>query len=174
MLSLARDPVAFNISNFTYFGRAYWLRTAWRSAPWMGTQELGRRFLQGFPHASSSVWWQREFAPTVGYDPLALPFDAERGWERRTSGRFDALVMRSDIPDAAKDAALREWLPGIDVPAVRRVNENDVQAPPVLAERLKAFVRTQPEYVDRMLDLPAARHFWTPAQRAALRARWLG
>ena len=31
VVSLVCDPIAFNVSNFTYFGRAYWLRTDWRS-----------------------------------------------------------------------------------------------------------------------------------------------
>ena len=173
VLSMARDPIAFNISNFTYFGRAYWLRTCWRSARWIPGPELGRLFMERFPHESSSVWWSRDFAPTIGFDPLSSAFDAERGWTRRTSGRFDSLVMRADLDDGAKASAVRDWLGLESLPQIGRVNENDAQAPPELAARLRAFVRTQPAYVDRMLALPASRHLWTDAQRDALRARWL-
>ena len=30
-ISMVRDPIAFNVSNFTYFGRWYWLRHHWRT-----------------------------------------------------------------------------------------------------------------------------------------------
>jgi len=173
VVAMARDPIAFNISNFTYFGRAYWLRTRWRSARWMSEQELARRFFATFPHEASSVWWQREFAVSMGFDPLSEPFDTDVGFARRTSGRFDVLVLRTDLSDASKTAILRDWLPAAGIADVGRANPNDNQAPPELAERLRCAVRRNPDYVHRMLGLPAVRHFWTDAQRQAMAARWL-
>jgi len=168
VVSLVRDPVAFNISNFTYFGRAYWLRTHWRSARWMPEEELARRFFATFTHDASSVWWQRENAPTMGFNPLAEPFDTELGWKQRISGRFNTLILRTDLTDQAKSAALRTWLPGIDIVDVGRVNLNENQSPPELAQRLQSALTRNPEYVQRMLELPAARHFWSDAQRAGM------
>jgi len=166
VVSLVRDPVAFNISNFTYFGRAYWLRTHWRSARWMSEHELARRFFATFTHDASSVWWQREFAPTMGFNPLAEPFDTEAGWKRRISGRFDTLILRTDISDQQKTVALQTWLPGTGVADVGRANLNEDQSPPELAQRLRNVLARNPEYISRMLDLPAVRHFWSAAQRA--------
>ena len=174
VVSLVRDPVAFAISNFTYFGRAYWLRTAWRSAPWMPADELGRRFVGLMPAHAANAWWEHEYAPTVGFSPLAEPFDAGRGWVVRSSGRFDALVLRADLPDDRKTEALRGWLAGTSVPAVGRTNENSTQAPPVLAERLREFLRRERSFVERAMDQPMVRRFWTPAEQDAMRARWLG
>lgn len=168
VVSLVRDPIAFNISNFTYFGRAYWLRTHWRSARWMPEEELARRFFATFTHDASSVWWQREYAPTMGFNPLAEPFDTELGWKQRVSGRFNTLILRTDLGDQAKTAALRAWLPGIDIADIGRVNLNENQSPPELAQRLRSVVARNPEYIRRMLDLPAVRHFWSAVQRAKL------
>ncbi|MFM7051691.1 MAG: hypothetical protein ACKOYN_06115 [Planctomycetota bacterium] len=178
IVSIAREPIGFNISNFTYFGRAYWMRTCWRQAPFMEAEELWRRFRAGFPHASSSVWWTEEFSRTIGVDPLAEgAFDAERGWSRWTAGRFDALVLRADLDDAVKTEVLRGFL-GADlgprIAQVGRENLNDRQAPPVLAERLKRAVRMHGDYVDEMLALPAVQRMWSARGREALRARWLG
>jgi hypothetical protein len=170
VVSLVRDPIAFNISNFTYFGRAYWLRTHWRSARWMPEEELARRFFATFTHEASSVWWQREYAPTMGFNPLTEPFDTELGWKQRVSGRFNTLILRTDLTDQAKSAALRTWLPGIEIADVGRVNLNENQSPPELAQRLQSALTRNPEYVHRMLELPAARHFWSDAQRAAIAA----
>lgn len=176
IVSIAREPVGFNISNFTYFGRAYWMRTCWRRAPYLAPAELWRRFREGFPHASSSVWWKEEFARTVGVDPLAAgAFDAERGWSRYSAGRLDALVLRADLDDAAKTDALRTFLGaelGATIAPVGRENLNDTQAPPVLAERLKAAVHAHPDYLEEMLALPAVERMWTVQGRDALRRRW--
>jgi hypothetical protein len=168
VVSLVRDPIAFNVSNFTYFGRAYWLRTHWRSARWMPEEELARRFFSTFTHEASSVWWQREYAPTMGFDPLAEPFDTDMGWKRRISGRFDTLILRTDLGDQAMTAALRDWLPGVAIADVGRINLNEHQSPPELAQRLRSVVARHPEYVERMLELPAVRHFWSAAQRAGM------
>ena len=174
VISLVRDPIAYNISNFTYFGRAYWLRTCWRSAPWMSADELWSRFRRTLPLHAQDAWWRHEYSPTMGWDPLEEPFDAERGWSIRSVGRFEAMIMRADLPDSEKTGALRSWLPGVAIAEVVRENENDTQAPPVLAERLRERVRSCPEYVDRALALPMTQRFWTPRQREAMRERWLG
>ena len=172
-VSLVREPLGFNVSNFTYFGEEYWLRHHWHAARWMPAEQLAEIFFRTFPHSSSSVWWQREFAQTVGYDPLAQPFDTEAGWAMARSGRTRSLVMRVDVPDGRKTTLLREFLECPTVPEVRRENLNSVKAPSELGERLKAIIATRPDYVDRVLDLPAVRHFWSDAQRARMRATWL-
>ena len=172
-VSLVREPLGFNVSNFTYFGEEYWLRHHWNAARWMPAEQLAEIFFRTFPHAASSVWWQREFAQTVGYDPLKQPFDTEAGWAMARSGRTRSLIMRVDVPDARKTTLLREFLECPTVPDVQRENLNSVKAPSELGERLKAIIATRPDYVDRLLDLPAVRHFWSDAQRARMRATWL-
>jgi hypothetical protein len=172
-VSLVRDPLGFNISNFTYFGQQSWLRRHWHAARWMPAEQLAEIFFRTFPHAASSVWWQREFAQTVGYDPLKQPFDTEAGWAMARSGRTRSLIMRTDVPDERKTTLLREFLECPSVPEVRRENSNTGKAPSELGERLKAAIATRPDYVDRVLDLPAVRHFWSDAQRARMRATWL-
>lgn len=173
MVSVIREPIGFNLSNYTYFGRAYWMRTFWRSAPFLPTDRILRHFLDTFPHASSSLWWEHEFARTTGIDVGREAFDAERGWQRYQHGRFDCLVIRADITDSAKQDALRGWA-GFDVAAVERENANDTQAAPGVYNRLKEAIRDEPAYVERMLALPSMRTFYSDAQRMAIRDRWLG
>jgi hypothetical protein len=171
-VSLIREPIGFNVSNFTYFGRGYWLRTCWRSAPWMGSDELLRRFLSSFPHGASEAWWKHEFVPSTGIDPLSQPFDAERGWQVVRSGRFESLLIRADIPDDEKSRALRAFLGRDDVPTPERLNPNEEQSPPVLAARLRQAIRGCPEYVERLMEMPSVRHFWTDGQRRAIIDGW--
>jgi hypothetical protein len=59
-------------------------------------------------------------------------------------------------------------LPGIDIADVGRVNLNENQSPPELAQCLRSVVARHPEYVERMLGLPAAQHFWSAAQRTGM------
>lgn len=173
IVSVVRDPVAFNLSNYTYFGRAYWMRPFWRSAPWLPTARIARHFLATFPHESSSLWWTEEFARTTAIDPLAEGFDAERGWQRYRRGRFDCLVLRADIDDRAKTEALRAWT-GLEVAEVARENANDTQSAPGVYPRLQRAMSGHAAYVERMLALPASQVFFTAGQREALCARWLG
>jgi hypothetical protein len=172
-VSLIREPIGFNVSNFTYFGRGYWMRTCWRSAPWMPPEELYGMFERTFPHGAMDVWWRHEFAATTGLDPFGQPFDVARGWQVLKGERFGSLLIRTDVPDAEKTAAIRHFLGRSDVPEVARLNLNAEQAQPVLPERLRAEIRRRPDYVDRLLRLPAAMHFWDEAQRRAIRDRWL-
>jgi hypothetical protein len=172
IVSVVREPIGFNLSNYTYFGRAYWMRTFWRSAPWMGTDQLFAHFRSTFPHASPSVWWETEFAASTGIDPCTEGFDAERGWQRYRNARFDCLIVRADIPDAEKRAALREFT-GLEVAEVVRENANDSQSAPGVYERLRGAVAGDPGYVREMLDLPASRLFFTDAQRERIAERWL-
>ncbi len=171
IVSVVRDPIAFNLSNYTYFGRAYWMRTFWRSAPWIDTQQILRHFLETFPHESSSLWWQHEFARSTGINPVTEGFDTTRGAQRYQRGRFDCLVLRADLEDRLKHAALCEWT-GREVSSIERENPNDGQAAPGVYARLKQAIRNEHSYLDRMLDLPAVHAFYSKAQRDALRAAW--
>jgi hypothetical protein len=172
VVAVMRDPIAFNLSNYTYFGRAYWMRHFWRRAPWMSTASLFDHFRATFPHASSSLWWTHEFASTTGIDVFREGFDASRGWQRYQRGRFDCMVLRADLDDREKRSALAEWL-DCDVAPVERENANDQQAAPGVYERLKEAMRAEPAYIDAMLALPSAQTFFNAAQRDALRAKWL-
>ncbi len=171
-VSVFRDPIAFNLSNYTYFGRAYWMRTFWRRAPWMSTDRLLNHFLDTFAHESASLWWTHEFKATTGIDPLAEGFDAQRGWHRYRRGRFDCLVLRADLSDELKREAVEGFL-GVPLVPLQRENQNESQAAPGVYERLKSAIRSRPDYVERMMALPASRVFFTSAQRAALTDRWL-
>ncbi len=171
-VSVFRDPIAFNLSNYTYFGRAYWMRTTWRRAPWMSTEQLLSHFLGSFPHESASLWWTHEFQATTGIDPLTEGFDAERGWQRYRRGRFDCLLLRADLPDEVKREAVAGFL-GVSLGPLQRENQNESQAAPGVYERLRSAIRSRPDYVERMMALPASRAFFTPAQRSALTDRWL-
>jgi hypothetical protein len=172
MISLVREPIGFNLSNYTYFGRAYWMRSFWRSAPWRSTDWLMSHFMQTFPHDSSSLWWEHEFKATTGIDVLSLGFDAHQGWQRYSNNRFDCLVLRADLADPEKARVLSAWL-GVSELTLERENTNDSQAAPGVYERMKSSMGLHRDYVDRMLDLPASRVFFTPTQRAAIKDRWL-
>jgi hypothetical protein len=173
MVAVMRDPIAFNLSNYTCFGRAYWMRRFWRRAPWMPTAALLEHFLRTFPHESSSLWWTHEFARTTGIDVFREGFDSALGWQRHHRGRFDCLLLRADLDDREKQRALSTWL-GREIAPVERENMNDTQSAPGVYERLKSAIRTQGDYIDRMLELPSARTFLDDAGRRALRERWLG
>lgn len=64
-------------------------------------------------------WFDVEIRDTLGIDVFARRFPPV-GHQRFTEGRYDLLVMRSDLPDVAKSGAVSEFL-GLAV-AVRQSN----------------------------------------------------
>ena len=94
------------------------------------------------------------------------------GHMRIDTGRYDILVMRSDLDDASKKERLEEFL---GVEGVSLAPKNVASQKPYAAACRKFLDALElPEsYVDEMLDSKYTRHFFSPDERASLRAKWL-
>ena len=141
----------------------------WRSAPWISTARLMKHFLATCPYASANMCWEHEFTRSTGINSISDGFDQARGWQRYQRERFDCLVLRSDVSDAAKCEALSEWT-GVEVSPIAHENSHEGQSAPGVYERLKSAIDNKPAYVDAMLALPSMHGFYNADQRAALRA----
>lgn len=180
---LVRDPVAVAVSNYSVFssGRT-WLPEGLAGIDWPADgavdaatlERLAAGLFDGAYHwRLMDRWFDEDVRPALGWDALAQPFDPEAGHVRHRHGPWDILLMRADLPDAAKSDALSRFLgvPGIEV---RRENRSEDLGRSGLAAAVRRAVRLRPDAVRTLLDGPMARHFWTDAQRDAMRAKWLG
>jgi hypothetical protein len=169
-----RDPVAVNISFFLYWASRFWMPSEWRRLDEFDDREIARRFADRFPHYSVLRWMDGEFALATGLDVGSLDFDTSRAAAVVTNDRASALILRSDLPDAAKHLELCDFL-GQPIPPVRRDNSTDSRLAhrPGLPERIRRIVVGIPGYVDTMLDHDFTRKFWSDAQRREMRERWL-
>ncbi len=167
-----REPVATNLSGFAFCAKHSWLRDHRHQLHRLDEQALVRLFLERFAHMSVCVWPELELGPALGYDPYAVPFDHARGSQRTTVGPFEVLLLRADLDDARKSQALNELTGRRDI-QVGRARESG-QGSSGIYSKLKTGIRRHPEYVDRMLQTRYALHWWSDAERAAIRAKWLG
>lgn len=165
-----REPVATNLSWFAFAAHRAWLRDKRRQLATLDGQHLAELFLERFPHQATAVWPTVEMGAALGFDPYSEPFPQERGWQRVKSGPWDVLILRADLPDAAKAEALQQFT-GLRGLEVKRARESGEGVDGIYA-RLKSAMHAHPEYVARMLDTRFATHYWSAEQRAAIAQRW--
>jgi hypothetical protein len=113
------------------------------------------------PRACTSANWTR----------FAEPFDRERGWMETECPRGRMLVMRADVPDAAKSEALSRFL-GTRVHVVPKNDARSGGRGAVLAG-ITARLAAHPQVIAASLLQRSSRHFWHEDQLVALRARWI-
>lgn len=181
IISLARDPVARNISAF--FDATH---RELRSMPTLPTvEELTTRFLDHWPygnHMRPLIWFQACFERELGLDVFSQPFSKRKGWaiygdERRV------LVIRTDYLVKKLGKALSELydLPEDQWPVVTSAGVlgscgikkygHDI------GEYYSTFlqeVRLPADYLQKMYDSDYAKHFFFKAELERFRQRWSG
>jgi hypothetical protein len=168
-----RDPVAVNISFFLYWGRRFWVPAEWDRLDSLPDAEIARLFLTRYPHRSVLRWMAREFGPATGLAADTVRFDTARAAAVIRGDRASALVLRSDLDDARKNAELAAFL-AADVPPVQQGNsigERLGERQP-LHDRVRRVVAGIPGYVDTLVDDPFTSWFWSAAERASMRHHW--
>ncbi len=172
-ISLVREPIATNVSYF-FFGLQRWLNLPRQPDPAdYPLDELMRIFLESFPHESAVRWFERELQSTLGIDVYGspFPFDAQR--QSFENGPWKLLVLRTDMADGRKAAAISEFL-GRDVPVIPRANRADERRSPYRYDEIRMEMRRHPNYVNRLLDDRFTEHFFSREEIEAIRATWLG
>ena len=165
VVTMVRDPIQRSVSDFFQSGgRTGRLRDD-------GLTERVARFVEreGIPRTLG--WFDQELAPVLGIDVLEHPFDPAEGSAVIETPAVRLLVLRQESLHVAP-AALGRFL-GLDhdVPVAP---DNVGAAKPYAAAYADANEALR--FDDRVLDLAYgsrwAEHFYSPAEREALRARW--
>jgi hypothetical protein len=165
VITLVRDPIARNFSSYFEHLDAIWHReNAHATVP---LEELHRGFLERFPHDEALTWFDDELRPVFGVDVYEHPFPA--------SGHLrigDVLVLKSELDDATKCAAVSEFL-GLRDLAFRPANVTASKAKGEPYKRFVSTLRLDSAYVDRMLESRYTRHFYTEVEREEMRRKYL-
>lgn len=117
-------------------------------------------------------WFERELHASFGLDVFATPFDHDAGWCVIEGPRARAIVLRLENLDRlAEPLAAFLGVESVVLPrANRALDRRGAEAYRACVERC----RFPSHFVDRLLGSRLATHFYAPAERAALRARWIG
>ncbi len=169
VVTLVRDPVARNISDFFQ-----------NFAMYMGADPLARRASQAEMEAAffrdhlrrvPLEWFDIELKPVLGIDVYAQSFPHAQGWQRLACGPRRVLILRAELDDAVKAAVLGEFL---DIPGftLTRDNEGEQKEYRDLYRAFREDIRFPAWYLEEMYGSRFARHFYSAAEITRFRRRW--
>lgn len=130
------------------------------------TEVLQRDYMSTYLH-----WFETEFAPHLGFSIFEKPFDKGVKCARFREGRFDLLVLRTDVVDAEKEKHVKDFL-DIDHFELKRENEKSASAEAALYNAFKDQLTMTPPVLDMVYTSTYAHHFFTDQEITAMRQRW--
>lgn len=169
-ITMTRDPVSRNVAEFfqnykMYIDPPYDLEA-------YSTPELRECFLEQSRHDICLTWYDREFQEILGVDVYAEPFPHEKGYQTLSSSYGDILIMRIETDDSTLEQAVQQFLNKPDF-RLQAANVGAQKSYAAIYRRFKQEVRLPAWYLDKMLNSRYAEHFYTPAERDAVRERWI-
>lgn len=163
---LVRDPVAVMVS----------LAGLARSAapPWGPQPEENPAWPACTPYDAAMInWFDGDVQPALGWSALDHPFDVDRGAGTYEHGPWSIIVLRSDLADDRKGKELSQFL-GHEGITLRVTNSAEHRGQSKGLAEARAALATMPDAIDRLYSHRCSRHFFSGAELARLRQRWLG
>jgi len=169
IISLVREPIARNVSAFF---NNFQIHTGIHPEQWDGEpDELKSIFLERFPHDQPLYWFQKSIEPHFGIDVYSVPFPESGSMVIEKEG-VRLLNIRMEIDDAAKSAAVRQFL-GLDSGYhVTRTNERSSKEGASLCRRFTEWVTFDADFVDSFCESAYFRHFYSKEFIQKMRRRW--
>lgn len=144
---------------------------------------FARRFLDARLYEHQLGWFDTEFRAALGVDVYQHRFDPAAGHARFKDGPFDILVLRTELDDARKSAAVSEFLglPGFEmIPAAAVLSRQGVDhgrpgeqtAYGAAYRDLKQGLIIPEEHWKNIVESRYARHFCTRQELDDARARF--
>jgi len=168
VISLTREPISRNVSAFFHnFERDTGVPFAEHN---FSLQDLKALFLSNYRHQIPLQWFDKNILSNFNIDVFKSPFPPT-GSCIYTQGNVELLVIKVELTDAAKEAALRDFL---------RLSHFKLENTNIAARKdynatYAAFVQQvkfPEDYISMMLSSKYARCFYSPEDLAAARLRW--
>jgi hypothetical protein len=185
-ISLIRDPIARNISNFfqhihveplpALSGERRWkLASSFHdfqiTAGEHDMSELIELYFAREWHDFPPFWVDRELEGILGIDVYASPFPRTDGYAIYESDRARLLLIRLQDLDRCASQALCEFL-GLDQFALVNANVAEEKAYVDVYQAFKAAITFPQTYLEQMYSSRLVEHFYGPAEIQAFRDRW--
>jgi hypothetical protein len=179
VISLAREPVARNVSTF-FNDISNELGVKMQQGKQVRLEDLKERFLHEWSSGIRPlVWFQACFGRELGIDVYADKFPKRKGWKIYEAGRKRVLVIRTEDLTKKLGKALSELygLEETEWPVVEhRAKGHEKYAHGVgdVYARFLDWVTLPESYLDKMYKSQYAEHFWSKAALNRFRKRWMG
>ena len=172
VITLARDPVAVNISGFFHNLYAWLPELAAESGyQTLDHSEIVQIFLERYPHHIPLTWFDTELKQVLGIDVFQTDFPISKGFKIYHSVHTDVLLIRMEDLDRCGPMAFKEYL-GMDCLELTKANVSSEQP---YASLYRAFVERAAlpsSYVDRIYGSKYACHFYTETERSRFKKKW--
>lgn len=156
VIVLTREPIARNISAFfdnfeRYVGVPFEQSNH-------SIDELIRLFWERFNHDEPLVWFDNVVEGSFGIDVYQEPFP-KYGVATYQKGNTDLIVMRSELPDEQKAAAIATFL-GLDAFHIRNENVGEDKPYAATYQAFKQTVELPLAYLERLHGSKYFQHFY--------------
>jgi len=168
-VSLVRDPVARNVSQY-FYAVHQWIPDFDEQVAQgrLDLDEIRTRFLEHSWSRDPSDWFDIQVRDPFGIDVYATPFPKHQGYAITEGARVRMLILRLEDLEARAAEAFWRFL---RIPNFSPVKEN-VSTKAVYRQFTREI--TLPEsYLDDVYGGRLARHFYTDDEIQAFKARWM-
>jgi hypothetical protein len=169
VITLVREPISRNISaffqNYQRFAGAKYKRSNFQ------TDKLIEQFFSEYRHEVPLTWFDNEIKQTLGIDVYKYGFPKELGHLEIRKARIDLLVIKMEIPDRSKAAAIAKFL-DLENFQLKRSNIGYQKKYSEAYREFKKKIFLPQAYVDQMLTSKYAQHFYSNGELEDMRRAW--
>jgi hypothetical protein len=173
IVSIARDPIALMVSDF--FNKLNWIsgkEEAWKSNSLAELSQLfNETYFEQARHIAHLEWWNQEFKAALGLDVYQHASPRDTGWVRFQEAQFDVLLIRTELDNKTKSAALGAFVNQQDL-QIKRVNVGDEKIFGDAYKQFKEELSVDAKHLDTVYNSAYARHFFSDEEIKSFRAKW--
>jgi len=173
VITLIRDPIAIDISNF-FHNFKWWPKELLEICENRGPgymEQLERHFLKFKRHDMPQVWFDTEFEDIFHIDVLSSEFPVDEGYKIYEGDYADVLLMRLESLNACVAKALIELL-GIEKVNLVNTNVAEKKWYGSIYKEFKDTIALPGDYINTMYDWKYARHFYSREELEKFREKW--
>lgn len=148
------------------------------------SDDFRRSYLETNRYLLPLGWFKNEYYPSLGIDVYKHFFDREKGFGRIREQPYDALILRTEMPDEQKAEIVADFLeiPAFEMTRPAAASENRGSLPSgkpgdktyyaAKYKALKQSIVIPKTYLESIVDSPHVKHFFTQQEREAMRAKY--
>ncbi len=172
VITLVRDPVARNISDF-FQVIDYWLPGFEQRvrAGELEVDELISTFMREYHHDEPLNWFDIELKQVLGVDVFASEFPKSAGFNIYKRDRVEVLVLKLEQLNASSAAAFGDFLglENVDIIGANAAEDKDYHS---LYKQFKSGLKLPDEYLQEMYTSKYAQQFYSADEIQQFHDRW--
>lgn len=173
VISVARDPIARNISAFFLsidrFIKGFNQRF---DDGELSMDDIQRKFLSDYPHQIPLTWFDKEVRQVFHIDVYAHPFDKHRGYKIIEAGNVKILVIKLERLRECHQEAFQALF-GARALALSETHITDRDPSRHMYRNFVDEVVLPASYVDQMYESQYVQHFYSAPEIEEFRRKWL-